>query len=179
MSVSSSSSSTSQQLGYLNTAQTLSALLGTTDTALSSLESSQPISISGLSSGINSSEIVAELMKVAAQPQAELQAQLNSASTVLATYQSLSSDIATLQSVSDTLESPSGWQAWIPNSTTQDATATVGSGAIGGSITQASSGVQSWDCAQAGQGWSTAAKATFWRNTRCGMVQPVSTTRAV
>jgi flagellar hook-associated protein 2 len=135
MSVSSSSSSTSQQLGYLNTAQTLSALLGTTDTALSSLESSQPISISGLSSGINSSEIVAELMKVAAQPQAELQAQLNSASTVLATYQSLSSDIATLQSVSDTLESPSGWQAWIPNSTTEDATATVGSGAIGGSIT--------------------------------------------
>ena len=134
MSVSSSSSSTSQQLGYLNTAQTLSALLGTTDTALSSLESSQPISISGLSSGINSSEIIAELMKVAAQPQAELQAQLNSASTVLATYQSLSSDIATLQSVSDTLESPSGWQAWIPNSTTPDASATVGSGAIGGSI---------------------------------------------
>lgn len=129
------SSSTSQQLGYLNTAQTLSGLLGTSDTALSSLESSQPISISGLSSGINSSQIVAELMKVAAQPQAELQTQLNSASTVLATYQSLSSDIATLQSVSDTLESPSGWQAWIPNSTTQDATATVGSGAIGGSIT--------------------------------------------
>lgn len=55
----------------------------------------------------------------------------------------------------------------------------AGSAAIGGSITQASCAVHSWDCAQAGQGWSTAAKATLWRSTRCGMIQPVSTTRAV
>jgi flagellar hook-associated protein 2 len=131
----SSTSSTSQQLGYLNTAQTLASLLGTSDTALSTLEESQPVSISGLSSGIDSSEIVAELMEVAAQPQVQLQTQLNSASAVLVSYQTLSNDIASLQTVSDTLESPSGWQAWIPDSTTEDATATVGSGAIGGSIT--------------------------------------------
>ena len=53
----------------------------------------------------------------------------------MAAYQSISNDVATLQSVADTLESPSGWQAWIPSSTTEDATATVGAGAIGGSIT--------------------------------------------
>jgi flagellar hook-associated protein 2 len=127
------SSSTSQQLGYLDTAQTLAALLGTSNTGLTT--GAPPITISGLASGINTQEIVAELMQLAEQPQQQLQAQLNSASVVLASYQQVSSDVATLQSVSDTLASPSGWQAWIPNSTTSDATATAGAGAIGGSIT--------------------------------------------
>ncbi|GEM_PF-596341 len=131
MSLSSSGSST--QLGYLDTSATLAALLGTTNTGLTS--NSPPITISGLVSGINTQEIVAELMQVAELPQQQLQAQLNSASTVLASYQELSNDVATLQSVADTLASPSGWQAWIPNATTSDATATVGAGAIGGSIT--------------------------------------------
>ncbi len=74
-------------------------------------------------------------MQVNQIPQQQLQTQLNSASTMLGSYEKLTSDVATLQSVSDTLESPSGWQAWIPDSTTQDATATVGTGAIGGSLT--------------------------------------------
>jgi flagellar hook-associated protein 2 len=132
MSVSSSGSS-SQGLGYLNTAQSLATLLGTTSTNLTSLGA--PVTLSGLSSGIDDSQVIAELMEVNQVPQQQLQTQLNSASTVLGSYEKLTSDIATLQSVSDTLESPSGWQAWIPDSTTQDATATVGTGAIGGSIT--------------------------------------------
>lgn len=134
MSVSSSGSSTSSQgLGYLNTATTLAGLLGTTNTSLTGLGA--PVTLSGLSSGIDTSEIIAELMQVNQIPQQQLQTQLSSASTVLANYETLSNDIATLQTVSDTLESPSGWQAWIPSSTTDDATATVGTGAIGGSIT--------------------------------------------
>ena len=133
MSVSSSGSSTSQGLGYINTAQSLAALLGTTNTSLTSLGA--PGTLSGLSSGIDDSQIIAELMEVNQVPQQQLQTQLNSASTVLASYEKLTRDIATLQSVSATLESPSGWQAWIPDSTTQDATATVGTGAIGGSLT--------------------------------------------
>jgi flagellar hook-associated protein 2 len=133
MSVSSSGSSTSQGLGYINTAQSLSALLGTTSTSLTSLGA--PVTLSGLSSGIDDSQIIAELMEVKQVPQQQLQVQLNSASTMLGSYEKLTSDIATLQSVSDTLEAPSGWQAWIPDSTTQDATATVGTGAIGGSLT--------------------------------------------
>jgi flagellar hook-associated protein 2 len=131
MSVSSSGSSTSE--GYLNTATSLAALLGTTNTSLTSLGA--PVTLSGLTSGINTSEIISELMQVNQIPQQQLQTQLNSASTVMASYDTLSNDIATLQSVSDTLESPSGWQAWIPNSTTDEATATAGAGAIGGSIT--------------------------------------------
>ena len=133
MSVGSSGSSTSQGLGYINTAQSLAALLGTTNTSLTSLGA--PMTLSGLSSGIDDSQIIAELMEVNQVPQQQLQTQLNSASTMLGSYEKLTSDIATLQSVSDTLESPSGWQAWIPDSTTQDATATVGTGAIGGSLT--------------------------------------------
>ncbi len=133
MSVSSSGSSTSQGLGYINTAQSLSALLGTTSTSLTSLGA--PVTLSGLSSGIDDSQIIAELMQIKQVPQQQLQVQLNSASTMLGSYEKLTSDIATLQSVSDTLEAPSGWQAWIPDSTTQDATATVGTGAIGGSLT--------------------------------------------
>ncbi len=133
MSVGSSGSSTSQGLGYINTAQSLAALLGTTNTSLTSLGA--PMTLSGLSSGIDDSQIIAELMEVNQVPQQELQTQLTSASTILGSYEKLTSDIATLQSVSDTLESPSGWQAWIPDSTTQDATATVGTGAIGGSLT--------------------------------------------
>ena len=132
MSVSSSGSST-QELGYLNTAQSLATLMGTGDTAYSAAE--PPLTLSGLASGINTAQIIADLMQAAEQPQEQLQTQLNHASTVMAAYQNLSNDVATLQSAADTLESPSGWQAWIPNSTTQDATATVGSGAIGGSIT--------------------------------------------
>ena len=126
-------SSTSQGLGYINTAQSLAALLGTSGTSLTSLGA--PVTLSGLSSGIDDSQIIAELMQVNQIPQQQLQTQLNSASTMLGSYEKLTSDIATLQSVSDTLESPSGWQAWIPNSTTQDASATVGTGAIGGSLT--------------------------------------------
>jgi flagellar hook-associated protein 2 len=127
------SSSTSQGLGYLNTAQSLATLLGTSSTSLTSLGA--PVTLSGLSSGIDDSQVIAELMEVNQVPQQQLQTQLNSASTMLGSYEKLTSDIATLQSVSDTLESPSGWQAWIPDSTTQDATATVGTGAIGGSLT--------------------------------------------
>jgi flagellar hook-associated protein 2 len=134
MSVGSSGSSTSSQgLGYLNTATTLAGLLGTSNTSLTSLGA--PVTLTGLSSGVDTSEIIAELMQVNEIPQQQLTTQLNSASAVLGSYQALSTDIATLQSVSDTLASPSGWQAWIPNSTTEDATATVGDGAIGGSIT--------------------------------------------
>jgi flagellar hook-associated protein 2 len=133
MSVSSSGSSTSQGLGYINTAQSLAALLGTSSTSLTSLGA--PVTLSGLSSGIDDSQIIAELMEVNQVPQQQLQTQLNSASTMLGSYETLTTDIATLQSVSDTLESPTGWQAWIPDSTTQDATATVGTGAIGGSLT--------------------------------------------
>jgi flagellar hook-associated protein 2 len=133
MSVGSSGSSTSQGLGFINTAQSLSALLGTTSTSLTSLGA--PVTLSGLSSGIDDSQIIAELMEVKQVPQQQLQVQLNSASTMLGSYEKLTSDIATLQSISDTLEAPSGWQAWIPDSTTQDATATVGTGAIGGSLT--------------------------------------------
>jgi flagellar hook-associated protein 2 len=132
MSVSSSGSASSSGLGYLNTAQSLASLLGTSNTNLTALGA--PVTLSGLSSGIDTSQLIAELMQVNQIPQQQLQTQLNSASSVLGNYQTLSNDIATLQSVSDTLESPSGWQAWIPNSTTNDASATVGTGAIGGSL---------------------------------------------
>ncbi len=132
MSVSSSGSST-QELGYLNTAQSLATLMGTSDTAYTSVGA--PLTLSGLASGLDTASIVADLMQANEQPQEQLVTQLNHASTVLAAYQNISSDVATLQSAADTLESPSGWQAWIPDSSTDDATATVGSGAIGGSIT--------------------------------------------
>lgn len=128
-----SSSGSASDLGYLNTAQTLSTLLGTTSTSATDLGA--PMTLSGLASGVDDSEVIAELMEVNEIPQQQLQTQLNTASTVLANYETLTSDIATLQSVSDTLASPSGWQAWIPQSSNEDATATVSSGATGGSIT--------------------------------------------
>ena len=133
MSVGSSGSSTSQELGYLNTAQSLATLMGTADTSFSAI--GPPLTLSGLASGLDTAQIVADLMQANEQPQEMLQSQLNQASTVLAAYQNISADVTTLQSAADTLESPSGWQAWIPNSSTNDATATVSSGAIGGSIT--------------------------------------------
>ncbi|MGA3217488.1 MAG: flagellar filament capping protein FliD [Acidimicrobiales bacterium] len=129
----SSSGSTSQELGYLNTAQSLATLMGTSDTAYSA--GGPPLTLSGLASGLDTAQIVADLMQANEQPQVQLQDQLNQASAVMAAYQNISTDVATLQSAADTLESPSGWQAWIPNSSTNDATATVGPGATGGSIT--------------------------------------------
>lgn len=136
MSTSSSGSSTDVQgLGYLDTAQTLSALLGTGYTNLSSINSSNPVTLSGAESGINTAEIVAELMEANAQPQQQLQQQLSQASSVLTAYNTINNDVVSLQNVADELASPSGWQAWTPTSTTGDATATVGTGATGGSIT--------------------------------------------
>ena len=64
-------SSTSQTFGYLNTAQSLSTLMGTGDTAFSSV--GPPLTLSGLASGIDTAQIVADLMQAAEQPQAELQ----------------------------------------------------------------------------------------------------------
>ncbi len=126
--------STLQQFGYLNTAQTLSALMGTGSSYTGSA-TAPPVTISGLTSGINTSQIVAELMALAAQPQQQLQTQLNQASLMLGSYNVLTTDTATLQSVSDTLSSTQGWQAWFANSSSADASASVGAGAIGGSLT--------------------------------------------
>lgn len=81
MSVSSSGSST-QELGYLNTAQSLATLMGTTDTAFTSVGA--PLTLSGLASGLDTAQIVADLMQANEQPQEKLVSQLNQASTVLA-----------------------------------------------------------------------------------------------
>ncbi|HET9059468.1 MAG TPA: flagellar filament capping protein FliD [Acidimicrobiales bacterium] len=134
MSTGGTSSTSASTLGYLNTSQTLAALLGTNATNYAST-TAPPITINGLSSGIDTAQIIAELMQVNAMPQQRLEQQLNQASIMLGSYQVLATDINTVQSVSDTLASSAGWQAWIPNSTTADASATVGAGAVGGSLT--------------------------------------------
>lgn len=119
------SNTTSTTLGYLNTATTLSALTGT----------QSPISISGLGSGINTQAIINALMQQNAAPQAALQTMLTTTNTKLATYQALSADATTLQSYADGLATPSAWQQWTASSSSSDVTATVGSGAVGGSLT--------------------------------------------
>src|SRR5580704_15988311 len=92
--------------------------------------------LSGLVSGIDTSTIISELMSVAAQPQQQLESQRSTDETRVQTYQSLNSAVQTVGTDAKALAIPAGWDVFA--ATTSDATtatATAGSGAVGGNLT--------------------------------------------
>lgn len=123
------SNTTSSIQGYLNTAQTLAALTGGSGT------STPTESMSGLVSGINTTSIIAALMKQAEQPQQALQSQLSGVNNELTDWNGLSQDATQLQSAADVLTQPSNWAFYQASSSSSAVTASVGSGAVGGSAT--------------------------------------------
>ena len=92
-------------------------------------------SLSGLVSGINTSQIIAELMTVAAQPQQQLESQRSSFQNRVQNYQSLNAALQTVGNDAKALATPVGWNVFA--ATTSDdtvATASTGAGAAGGNL---------------------------------------------
>lgn len=125
----SNTTSASAIQGYLNTAQTLAALTGNSSTTTPTQ------SISGLVSGIDTTSIISALMQQASQPQQALKTQLTSVNNQLTDWNGLSQDAAQLQNAADVLNQPSGWSFYKAESSSSAVSATVGSGAVGGSLT--------------------------------------------
>jgi flagellar hook-associated protein 2 len=91
--------------------------------------------IDGLVSGLNTSAIISAIMQAAALPQSNLKNQLLVEQSKLAAYQTLNSDMASLQSAADALNSPTTWQAMTVASSSTSVAATASAGAAAGTFT--------------------------------------------
>ncbi len=67
--------------------------------------------IAGLSSGIDTTSLISQLMTVAAQPQNALKTQLSNQQTLVSAYQSLNTKLQALQTAADAVNNPDTWTA--------------------------------------------------------------------
>lgn len=100
---------------------------------------SSPVSFGGLQSGINTSQIINAEMAIFEQPLAALQIQQSTLNTQISDYQSINSDLLSLQQAGDALANTLAFdQAYSVSSTNSSvATGTITSGSQAGSITMA------------------------------------------
>jgi len=91
-------------------------------------------SIDGLVSGLNTSQIIDQLMQIEAQPQDALKAKVSTEQMVISAYQSVNSKFAALQTAADSLTSSSTWQSVKATSSDTSVVATAGTGATAGSV---------------------------------------------
>ena len=93
------------------------------------------LSISGLSSGIDTTSVIQSLMTVAAQPQAALQVQLNNVLNEQSTYQMVNAKMAAVKAAADALANASTWAATKATSSDSSIVATGSSTALSGTST--------------------------------------------
>ena len=101
-----------------------------------------PTTVDGLVSGINTTQIISQLMQIEAQPQNMLKSKVSAESTVLSAYQAVNSKFAALQTAAEAFTAPNSltptnptWQATKATSSASSVTATAGTGANPGSYT--------------------------------------------
>ncbi|UQX87945.1 flagellar filament capping protein FliD [Jatrophihabitans telluris] len=92
-------------------------------------------SISGLSSGIDTSSVISQLMTLAAAPQNALKSQLNSTQSELSAYQAINTKMAALKSAADKLALPSTWAATTATASDTSIVASGSSTAVAGTST--------------------------------------------
>ena len=118
-------------------ASTASTTTGPTATGITGAAGVVTQSISGLASGLDTNEIISEL--VAAQRSAEedpVNSQISSANAQLLAYSQIEADTSTLQSAARALSSPSAWNALVATSSNQNAvTVSAGTGTSTGNLT--------------------------------------------
>jgi len=90
-------------------------------------------SIAGLSSGIDTTSLISQLMTVAAQPQTALKNQLATQQSLITTYQSLNTKLQALQTAADAVSSSDNWAAAAASSSSTSVIASTTTGAIAGS----------------------------------------------
>jgi flagellar hook-associated protein 2 len=98
-----------------------------------------PVSFGGLESGLNTSEIISAEMQVFEQPLDSLQTQQSSLNTQISDYQSINSQLLSLQQAADVLANPVAYdEAFSASSSNSSiATGTIASGSAAGSVTLA------------------------------------------
>ncbi len=98
-----------------------------------------PVSFGGLESGLNTSEIISAEMQVREQPLVALQTQQSTLTTQISDYQTINSQLLTLQQSADALADPAAYDEAFSASSSNSAiaTGTISSGSAAGSVTLA------------------------------------------
>src|SRR3954451_23104080 len=89
----------------------------------------------GLTSGIDYSTMVTQLMQIEAQPQQLLQSKLNTVQKQAAALRSVNTSFATLGSAAQALTKAAAWNPAKATSTSNTVSATASAGALAGSLT--------------------------------------------
>lgn len=93
-------------------------------------------SVDGLVSGLDTTSLIKQLMAAERAPQDRLVRRVGDAQSIVAAYQSLNTKLASLRDAAASLADPAGWNIMkTASSTPTVATASVGAGALGGSLT--------------------------------------------
>ncbi|MGI8666927.1 MAG: flagellar filament capping protein FliD [Jatrophihabitans sp.] len=92
-------------------------------------------SISGLSSGIDTTSLISQLMTLAAQPQNALKTQLSTEQSVISAYQALNTKLTAFQAAADALKQPGTWASTKASSTSPAVVASTTAAATAGSST--------------------------------------------
>lgn len=90
-------------------------------------------SISGLSSGIDTTTLISQLMTVAAQPQTALKNQLSTEQSVISAYQALNTKLSAFQAAADAVKNASTWTSTKAVSSNAAVVASAGTTAGSGS----------------------------------------------
>lgn len=90
-------------------------------------------SFSGLSSGIDTTSLISQLMTLAAQPQSALKTQLSTQQGVITDYQAINSKLTAFQTAADAVKSTDTWASAKASSSSSSVIASSTTGAIAGS----------------------------------------------
>jgi flagellar hook-associated protein 2 len=92
-------------------------------------------SIDGLVTGMNTTEIISQLMKIEAIPQTAIKSKVSTQGKAVTAYQSVNTKMASLLTAAKALNADAAWTAMKATSSSDAATVTAGSGASAGSLT--------------------------------------------
>lgn len=91
--------------------------------------------VDGLVSGLNTTDLINQLMTAEAMPQTKLKATLVTAQSAAATYRAINTKVDALRTAADALMLPGAWQSVKTTSTSASVTAVAGTGATAGTLT--------------------------------------------
>jgi flagellar hook-associated protein 2 len=92
-------------------------------------------SVDGLISGLNTTQLISQLMQVEAQPQTDLKNKVKTEQSAITAYQAVNSKMAALRTAAETLTKPATWQAVKATTSSSAVTATATAGAPTGQST--------------------------------------------
>ncbi|HVQ93257.1 MAG TPA: flagellar filament capping protein FliD [Mycobacteriales bacterium] len=92
-------------------------------------------SVDGLISGLNTTQLISQLMQVEAQSQTTLKSKVKTEQTAITAYQAVNSKLAALQTAAEKLTKPATWQAVTATSSSTAVVATAAAGTAAGGST--------------------------------------------